>query len=66
MDFNLKKMYNEYVMLKCCINRMFITDDREELPRLYENAKHYVARIYGLAGQRLDEEGRGVDGCRTD
>lgn len=56
MKFDLQKMHNEYDMLKGCVNRMFITNERDELPGLYESAEYYLNRINEMAGQRLDEK----------
>ena len=30
--------HNEYDMLRGCMNRMFVTDDPEEIPRMYQSA----------------------------
>lgn len=49
-----QKASNDYDMLKGCVNRMFITDDREELPRLYESAKRYLDLIYDYGCKRMD------------
>lgn len=44
---------NDYDMLKGCINRMFVTDDKEELPRLYGGAIYYLGQIYRYGENRL-------------
>lgn len=44
---------NDYDMLKGCVNRIFITDDIEELPRLYSSAMYYFSRIYKYGCDRL-------------
>ncbi len=49
-----QKAHNDYDMLKGCINRIFITDDKEELPRLYEGAKYYLDLIYEYGHKRMD------------
>lgn len=55
-EFDLQKMHNEYDMLKGCINRMFVTDSKDELPGLREAAIHYVGQIHAMAIKRLDEK----------
>lgn len=54
MKFDLHQMDRDHDMLEGCINRMFVTDDRDELPKLYESAKYYLDRIHEMAGRRLD------------
>jgi len=44
---------NEYDMLKGCVNRMFVTDDREELPRLHQGALYHLGLIYQYGVDRL-------------
>ncbi len=51
-----RTMHNEYDMLKGCINRMFITDNQEELPKLRDFAKNYVVHLFELGMERLDRE----------
>ena len=46
---------NDYDMLKGCVNRMFVTDDMEELPRLYSGAMYHFSRIYKYGCDRLIE-----------
>lgn len=50
-----QKASNDYDMLKGCVNRLFVTDDSAELPRLYESAKYYLDRIYNYGIDRLNK-----------
>lgn len=54
--FNIQSMCNEYDMLKGCINRIFITDDREELLRMRDGAKFCIDRLFELGIVRVDKE----------
>lgn len=49
-----QKAINDYDMLKGAVNRIFITDDKEELPRMYESAKYYLDLIYAYGCKRMD------------
>lgn len=49
-----QKAHTYYDMLKGDINRIFVTDDKEELPRLYEGAKYYLDLIYAYGHKRMD------------
>lgn len=49
-----QKAHNDYDMLKGAINRMFVTDDKEELPRLFAGAKYYLDRIYEYGNSMVD------------
>ncbi len=57
--FDIQRMYNEYDMLKGCVNRLFITDDQEELPRMRDGAKLYIDRLFELGMERLDKQKEG-------
>lgn len=45
---------NNYDMLKGCVNRMFVTDDKEELPQLHQGALYYLGLIYQYGVDRLN------------
>lgn len=45
---------NDYNMLKGCVNRIFVTDDMEELPRLYAGAIYHLGDIYKYGMERLE------------
>ena len=49
----IKEIRNKVDMLKGCKNRMCITDDREELARLYMSLTLYAADLYRLNHERL-------------
>lgn len=51
-----QKAINNYDMLKGCVNRMFVTDDKEELPRLYGAAIYHLGQIYKYGESRFEEE----------
>lgn len=51
LDF--QEASNEYDMLKGSVNRIFVTDDMEELPRLYEGAIYHLGQIYRYGYDRL-------------
>lgn len=64
---------NDYDMLKGCVNRIFVTDDMEELPRLYSGAMYHFSRIYQYGCDRLikraeekRDEDTAVKGSRAD
>lgn len=57
--FDIKRMHNEYDMLEGCVNRMFITDDQEELPRMRDSAKLRIDRLFELGMERLDKQKEG-------
>lgn len=40
-----QQAHNKYDMLKGCVNRMFVTDDLDELIRLYPSALHDIEEI---------------------
>lgn len=48
-----QKASNDYDMLKGCVNRMFVTDDKEELPKLHQGALYYLGLIYQYGVDRL-------------
>lgn len=41
-----QKASNDYDMLKGCVNRIFVTDDKEELISLYGSSLHYLSLIF--------------------
>ena len=45
--------HNESDMLDGCRNRLFITDNPDELPRLYSGALYHLREIYKYAVARL-------------
>lgn len=49
-----QKAQNNCDMLNGTVNRMFVTDDKDELPRLYEGAKYYLDRIYEYGKARME------------
>lgn len=51
MDY--QKASNNYDMLKGCVNRMFVTDDMKELPKLHQGALYYLGLIYQYGVNRL-------------
>lgn len=53
--YDYQSASNEYDMLKGCINRMFVTDDKEELPKLYGGAIYHLGQIYKYGEKRLEE-----------
>lgn len=64
-----KEASNDYDMLKGCVNRIFVTDDMEELPRLYSGAMYHFSRIYQYGCDRLikrAEEKRNEDATAKD
>lgn len=44
---------NDYDMLRGCVNRIFVTDDINELPRLYASAVYHLGDIYKYGMERL-------------
>ena len=52
---NYQEASNEYDMLKGCINRIFVTDDKEELPKLYGGAIYHLGQIYRYGEERLEK-----------
>ena len=44
-----------YEMLKGCINLIFFTDDKEELPSLYEGDIYHLGQIYKYGENRFSE-----------
>lgn len=46
---------NNYDMLKGCVNRIFVTDDKEELISLYAGALHYLSLIFLYGKERFSE-----------
>lgn len=52
---NYQEASNEYDMLKGCINRIFVTDDKEELPQLYGGAIYHLGQIYRYGEKRLEK-----------
>lgn len=49
----IKEIQNKTDMLVGCKNRMCITDDRDELLRLYANLTLYATELYRLNYERL-------------
>lgn len=43
----------DYEMLKGCVNRIFVTDDMDELPHLYASAVYHLGDIYKYGMERL-------------
>lgn len=52
---NYNEAHNDYDMLKGCVNRIFVTDDINELPRMYSAAMCHFSRIYKYGCDRLIE-----------
>ena len=52
---NMQKVYNEMDMLKGNINRMCVTDDQEELFKMYAFACLRLNKIYNLNSEKLRE-----------
>ncbi|MFD1403602.1 hypothetical protein [Robinsoniella peoriensis] len=52
-----KRAFNEYEMLKGNINRMFVTDTKEELVSMYFYSKTRLEKIYEFNLQRIKEKG---------
>ena len=50
-----QKASNDYDMLKGCVNRIFVTDDKEELISLYTSAIHYLSLIFLYGKERFSE-----------
>ncbi len=44
-----------YNMLEGCVNRIFITDDKEELISLYCGALHYLSLLFSYGEKRFSE-----------
>lgn len=42
-------------MLKGCVNRIFVTDDKEELISLYGSSLHYLSLIFLYGKERFSE-----------
>lgn len=45
--------HEDYETLKGAVNRLFVTDDIEEIPRLYNSAVYRLYRICDYAQRRL-------------
>jgi hypothetical protein len=54
---NYKQLINEIEMLKGNINRMCITNDLEEIERMYYFAKYRIDEIYRYNFERINKEG---------
>lgn len=52
---------NNYDMLKGCVNRIFITDDKEELISLYGSALHYLSLLFLYGKERFSERSETED-----
>lgn len=52
----LQEAFNHNDMMTGCINRMFITDEKEEFAIMYEGAKYYLDLIYQYNSDRLNDE----------
>lgn len=50
-----QKASNEYDMLKGCVNRIFVTNDKEELPALYAGALNHLSLIFLYGKERFSE-----------
>lgn len=50
----LQNIYNIQDLLKGCICRMCVTDNKKEFDKLYENAKGYLQTIYIIAESKFD------------
>lgn len=55
MEFNYISIKNEYDMLKGNINRMFVSDDIDEVISMYEFAKKRLERIFSANHERVLE-----------
>lgn len=53
---------NNYDMLKGCVNRMFVSDDLTELPKLHAGALHYLEKIYTYGKKRLEDRNANPEG----
>ena len=53
---NLTDVHDEYDMLIGELNRMFVTDDAEELDRMHKFALHRLYRLYEYHYNRLVRE----------
>lgn len=54
MDKNFRnQIYNEADMLEGCKNRMCITDDENELSRLYVSLNLYAANLFQMNLKRI-------------
>lgn len=53
MDY--QEASNNYDMLKGCVNRIFVTDDKEELISLYGGALHYLSLLFLYGKERFSE-----------
>lgn len=52
---NYQEAHNNYDMLKGSINRIFVTDDKEELISLYTSALYYLSLIFCYGKTRFRE-----------
>lgn len=52
---NYNEAHNDYEMLKGCVNRIFITDDKEELISLYGASIYHLSRIFLYGDERFSE-----------
>lgn len=52
---------NNYDMLKGCVNRIFVTDDKEELISLYGGALHYLSLLFLYGKERFSERSETED-----
>ena len=53
MDY--QEASNNYDMLKGCVNRIFVTDDKDELVSLYAGALHYLSLLFLYGKERFSE-----------
>lgn len=51
MDY--KEASNEYDMLKGCVNRIFVTQDKDELVSLYSGAVYHLSRVFSYGRGRF-------------
>lgn len=51
-----KQIYVKSELLVCCRNRMCVTDNEEELVRMYVSLNSYANELYRLNYRRLHNE----------
>ncbi len=56
MTMTYQEAHNNYDMLKGCVNRIFITDDKEELISLYVGALHYLSLLFLYGKERFQQK----------
>lgn len=55
---------NNYDMLKGCVNRIFVTDNKDELVSLYTGALHYLSLLFLYGKERFSERSEKTNGDR--